>query len=236
MSPHVSVLHATYGRPEKAMSAYQDWMDRAAQPNGVEYVFAVNSDDPTVERLATLAQGCGIEFCMATFRGSAPAWNAAAALSRGKILVQGQDDVVPPMRWDELLCEELDHAGLLFPWDSTPTFIAVSDGYRKDKLCCTAIMNRARYEQCGEFLHPGYLSVFSDDEVTLRAYGDAQDGKCTLIEARHLVFKHEHAYHNPAVPMDDTYRRENSQIAYAHGQKLFVERNAALLQRGFRKW
>jgi hypothetical protein len=236
MTPLFSILHATYQRPEKAMHARQVWFDRAAKPDAVEYIFAVNSDDPTVERLAQLAHGTGTLFCMATFRGSAPAWNAAAALSRGKLLIQGQDDVVPPLHWDELLCTELDRAGLLFPWADKPAFIAVSDGYRKDKLCCTAIMNRARYEQCGEFLFPGYLSVFSDDEVTLRAYGDAEDGKCTLIEARHLVFKHEHAYHNASVPMDDTYRKENSQEAYAVGQKLFIDRNAALLQRGLRKW
>jgi hypothetical protein len=165
------------------------------------------------------------------FRGSAAAWDAAAKESTGDILIQGQDDIEPPKRWDESLCALLANEDY-----NAPTFIAVSDGYRKVELCCTAIMNRARYLQAGEFLHAGYLSVFSDDEVTIRAMADGQDGKCIFIKARDLVFRHEHAYHNMSVPIDDTYKKENSAEAYAKGAALFMKRNQSLVDRGLRTW
>lgn len=180
------------------------------------------------------------------FNGSAPAWDAAAKASSGLVLIQAQDDVEPPEGWDNSIWNALERApGTAFlqfaegppvPYSVEPAFIAVSDGFRKDKLCCTAIMNRARYEQCGEFLHPGYISVFSDDDVAIRAYADAAAGKCSLIEARDLVFLHRHHYHDKSVPMDATYERENSSKAYAHGQALFMKRNADLVAKGFKTW
>ncbi len=233
MSPLYSVLHATYMRPDKAFNAMQLWLARSGMSLQIEYIFAVNADDPSADKLTELLIGQPCKVVMCDYKGSSEAWDAAARVSKGKVLIQAQDDVEPPHGWGQALLNfYVSHSF----GPAEPTFIAVSDGYRKDKLCCTAIMNRARYEQQGEFLHGGYISVFSDDEVTIRAYADAADGKCTLIEARHLVFKHEHACHNPAVPMDETYQRENRQDAYAQGVKLFTLRNADALQRGFRKW
>lgn len=157
-------------------------------------------------------------------RGSVSAWNFGAQFSTGEFLVQMQDDLELPKNWDALLM-----APLIQEDRDRPLVIAVSDGYRTDGLLCTAIMNRLRYRQQGEFLHAGYLSVFSDDEHTTRAIVDSRAGKCRLLDHRDLVFLHRHAYHDPSVPFDATYARENSTEAYAIGQKLFAERNPARL-------
>jgi hypothetical protein len=212
------------------------WHDQAVNPQQVEYIFALNGDDPSAPQLLHLLGLESLQFARLHvvtdhFQGSAAAWDAAAKASMGDILIQAQDDVEPPKRWDESL------EALLVNEDyNTPAFIGVSDGYRKVDLCCTAIMNRARYLQAGEFLHAGYLSVFSDDEVTIRAMADGQDGKSLFIKARDLVFRHEHAYHNLNVPIDDTYRKENSAEAYAKGAALFMKRNQTLIYRGLRTW
>ncbi len=247
-TPTFSILHATYGRPEKAVSAMRMWLDRAVHPKNVEYIFACNSDDPTVPQLMDkIEQSLGFSSRVIAndFKGSAPAWDAAAKASTGEILIQAQDDVEPPQGWDLKLLTAIhygtkppDQFGCPVWWDAkgAKVFVAVSDGYRKDNLCCTAIMTRARYEQCGEFLHSGFQSVFSDDDVTIRAYADAADGKCTLVEARDLVFLHRHHYHDKTVPLDATYQRENSDEAYRIGAKLFAERNSELVRRGFRTW
>lgn len=238
-APAFSILHATYGRPEKAVAAMRMWFDRAANPSAIEYIFAVNSDDESRHELLERARA----FAMSTntdqiitrgdFAGSAPAWDAAARISTGQLLIQGQDDVEPPHGWDFQLHKRM----MAQPeWYGSPAFIAVSDGYRTDGICCTAIMNRARYEQQGEFLHAGYISVFSDDEVTYRARRDARDGKCTLIDARDLTFLHRHHYHDKSVPMDATYERENSAEAYRIGGALFVARNPWARTDGLRTW
>jgi hypothetical protein len=227
------MLHASWGRPAKAVVAMRQCFERALVPEGIEYIFAINADDqalPVYMELLEWMKVDHVKIITGPFTGSAQAWDAAAQSSSGAVLIQTQDDLELPESFDRSLWN------LLGDRLAPPTFIAVSDGYRKDRLCCTAIMNRARYEQAGEFLHPGYRSVFSDDDLTIRAYADAADGKCTLIEARDLVFLHRHHYHDKSVPFDATYARENSAEAYAEGQALFMKRNAELVRRGLKTW
>ncbi len=221
--------------------------ERALQPQGVEYIFALNSDDPTSDQVMKLVEAellhpsmpasrfAKVDFIQGNFHGSAPAWDAAAKVSTGAILVQGQDDVEPPEIWDTLLCQKFDKAPEAVHF-SVPFFCAVSDGYRRDALCCTAIMSRGYYELEGCFLCPEYMSVFSDDEVTYRALRNARDDKATFIDAREIVFLHRHHYHDKSVPMDATYARENHVHAYAVGQKLFLDRNPRALTDGLKTW
>ena len=243
MTPTFSILHATYGRPAKAVEAMRLWCSNAISPAYTEYIFACNSDDPTLPELRKLLEDMGnisiVQFARwdiieGDFKGSAPAWDAAAKASTGAVLIQGQDDIEPPESWDILLCRRMDEGGPLI--SAQPFFISVSDGYRKDELLCTAIMSRGYYAQKGEFLHAGYLSVFSDDEFSVRAYMDAADGRAEWINANNLTFLHRHHYHDQSVPMDETYQRENSAEAYAHGLRLFTERNTHQINRGFRTW
>ncbi len=240
MSVKFSLLHATYGRPKKAVEAMVRAMAQAKHPDWVEHIFAINSDDPThAETLyrRSMAWESGINpvptlFVAMPFKGSAPAWDVAAKLSTGDILIQMQDDLELPRWWDMMLLGVLQQ---IPGWHQTPIVIAVGDGYRKDDLRCTAICNRARYEQQGEFLHAGYMSVFSDDEFTIRAKADDKDGKCRLIKTD-IVFTHRHHYHDNSVPMDATYERENSGVAYQIGAELFAKRNELHILHGLRTW
>ncbi len=241
-----SLLHASYGRPEKAMAAMRMALERASQSDHVEYIFACNADDPSYaafkDALALHFTKCASpaqwpKMVWGNFVGSASAWNAAANASTGEILIQMQDDLELPQDWDQLLMNAItNNNGRGIPAKTSPLFVSVSDGYRKDALCCTAIMNRARYTQQGEFLHPGYISVFSDDDVTYRALRDARDEKCTFVNARDLTFLHRHHYHDKSVPMDATYERENSAEAYAAGGALFASRNPLAATDGIRTW
>lgn len=241
-TPTFSICHATLGRPEKAVAAMRMWFDRADRPQDVEYIFACNCGDPSAEMIqSTLTYtNSPARVIMGDFPGSAAAWDAAAKVSTGTILIQAQDDVEPPKGWDTKLMLSLadySEADTEGPFMSAePSFIAVSDGYRKDAFCFMAIMSRAYYEQKGEFIHPGYLSVFSDDDVYYRAKRDSRDGRCTLIEARDLVFLHRHHYHDPAVPHDATYAKENSSEAYAQGAALFAQRNPEAATDGLKDW
>ena len=247
-TPTFSICHATLGRPEKAIAAMRMWFDRADRPQDVEYIFACNYGDPSAEMIqSTLTYtNSPARVIMGDFPGSAAAWDAAAKASQGTILIQAQDDVEPPQGWDTELVkraslvsveQQLIQSGAIWPdWKMMPFFIAVSDGYRKDTFCFMAIMSRAYYERKGEFIHPGFLSVFSDDDVFYRARRDARDGKCALIEARDLVFLHRHHYHDPAVRYDATYAKENSSEAYAQGATLFAQRNPEAATDGLKNW
>jgi hypothetical protein len=225
-----SILHATRGRPEKAVAAMKMWEARAAAPSAIEYIFAVDEEDEHTQRNLIFGptKFYHVFVCFNEGRGSAPAWNTAAKRSVGHILIQASDDFQCPDAWDVKLMRRL--------YTNAPTVIAVSDGYRNDSLLTMAICNRARYDQQGEFLHPGYASVFSDDDFSYKAYRDERDGKCAVINARDLVFKHEHHYHNKTVPFDATYERQNSPENYEQGRKLFFERNPEAATDGLRNW
>lgn len=229
--PLYSLLHATRGRPAKAIAAMSMAIQRAANPGNVQYIFACDWDDPCKNSLL----GHGSLLVVDQFKGSAPAWDAIATVSEGEILIQMQDDLEPPFGWDSILLQKII-TSVGFDWPFKPVFVAASDGYRKDAICCTAIMNRCYRDQKGEFLHAGYQSVFSDDEVTYRALRDARDGKCTFVDARDLVFLHRHHLHDSSVPDDETYRRENSAEAYRIGGALFAERNPKAATDGLRTW
>ena len=238
-TPTWSILHATYGRPQKAVAAMRMWFERAARPDEVEYIFAVNEvEQPIIS--AVMASYGRVSYVLGDYAGSAPAWDAAAKASTGLVLIQASDDVEPPEAWDRLLAgamAEHDEDEERGPYLSgEPQVVAVSDGYRKDALQTIAICNRARYEQVGEFIHAGYRSVFSDDDFTIRAIADSADGKCTLIDARNLTFTHRHHYHDKSVPWDPVYARGNSTEAYAQGQALFMKRNSHLVARGLKTW
>jgi hypothetical protein len=238
MNPEFSILHATRGRPEKAVAAMQLWLERMAGPHySVEYIFAIDADDAETRFKLNYPHTEHSVFCVLNEgKGSASAWDEAAKASHGNILIQAQDDVEPPEHWDDLIMLAIRKTGQQFMETQEPMVIAVSDGFRKDSLLCTAICNRMRYEQQGHFLYRGYFSVFSDDEFTIRAYADERDGRCKVINARDLTFLHRHCYHDKSVPEDDTYRRENSPEAYAIGQKVFMERNKHLVDLGFKTW
>lgn len=211
--------------------------DAAMNPMAAEYLFSCDDDAQLADYWCTEMMGKfhGISIINGASIGSAPAWDRAARACRGDLLIQCQDDIEPPMHWDAALLDKImAHVGP--DWRDKPFVVAVSDGYRKDRLLCTAICNRARYVQQGEFLHAGYQSVFSDDEFSIRSYGDAADGKCTVVDARDIIFRHRHYAHDPAVKYDETYARENSSEAYALGSKLFFARNQQLVDRGFRDW
>lgn len=229
-TPTFSLLHASRGRPAKAVAAMQDALAKADHPKSMDYIVACNDDDhetiTAFDKLAAMV-------VFGPYRGSVEAWNAAAKMARGDILIQMQDDLVLPNGWDEMLLEWLEGANTDANWwRATPVVVAVYDGYRKDRLLCTAIMNRARYDQQGHFLFPGYQSVFSDDEFTVRAYQDEADGKCAVIRTD-LVFRHDNPLHL-GQPCDETHQRQNSAEAYHLGMNLFVERNRHLMK--WRTW
>src|SRR6201999_4037305 len=107
--------------------------------------------------------------------------------STGDVLVQLSDDWTPTDGWDEEFVRRLRDV-------SQPAVLRPSDGHRRDDLLCMAILTRARFVQQGEFLHSGYLGVFSDDEFSFQAFLDG-----VVIDARDLVLTHHHPHYDASV-------------------------------------
>lgn len=230
-TPLFSLLHATRGRPQKAVAAYKMWHERAFfnMRGQIEHIFSTDFDDETGsvlydEMLAAFPDG-NWHITANANKGSAEAWNNAYKASKGTILVQVSDDMEPPEKWDEKIASEVAMAPKV-----APVVVAISDGHRKDKLMTTFICTRSYAEMKGEFIHPGYASVWSDDDATYRAWRDAQEGRAVLIDARHIVINHRHHYHDSKVPWDATYERQNAPKNYEQGERLFIQRNPEALK------
>lgn len=205
----ISLLHATRGRPAMAYKARATWLDRAADPDAIEHIFALDEDDETIGPFVTCRHVINY------LRGPVAAWNEAAWFSKGEILIQLSDDWEPPMHWDKLIIDAIGDT-------SKPAVLAVSDGHRTDNLLCMAILTRARYKQQGYLFHPEFFSMFSDNHFTDRAYADG-----VVIDAKDIVIEHLHPAFGKA-DMDETYARSNSTQNYDRGSKTFERMKAGV--------
>jgi len=222
--PTFSLLHATRGRPEKAVAAMRLWADRCSKPETVEYIRVCDSDDETAAQIA-MTLDRRFSFCIHKCvepRGSAPAWNEAYKLSSGHTLIQVSDDFEPPLEWNAKLLERI--ADSIEPCVER-FVVAVGDGFRKDRLLTMLIASRRYCEMEGHFICPEYQSIHSDGDATIRAYKNAASGRTTVIEARDLVFEHRHAWRDKTVKWDRTYEMQNDPRRYEGGGKLFQIRN-----------
>ena len=205
----ISLLHATRGRPALAAKARSLWLKRAFNPDAVEHIFCFDADDNASSNL------CLYRHVVNTTPGrndSVTAWNCAAAVASGQILVQLNDDFTPPMHWDRLM---LDAFGEKI---SEPAALHVSDGHRTDDLLCLCIITRARYRQQGWFLHPRFKSVYSDNYHSFCAHRDG-----IIIDARHIVVFHDHPFFKGGEGWDEIYARHNAPERTAEAKRVFEE-------------
>ena len=212
--PFFSLLHATRGRAQKAVETRAVWLDSALAGESVEHIFAVDDDDKqTAQALGQFRQ---VKSDSANCVG---AWNAAARQARGEVLIQLSDDFAPAVGWDLALSEVIEKAKKR---QGDQYVVAVSDGHRTDDLLCMAICSRGRWEdQARELFSSEYEGVFSDNEFSYRAWRDN-----IVIDAREVLkFRHHHPFFDKAIPIDETYARQNSIERYRRGRETFLKRN-----------
>ena len=209
-APRITMVHATRGRPQVAWQRRFQWLCAAQKPLEVEWLFMVDHDDP-IDYTPHQAIRCNPG-------GIINAWNQGAKLAKADIIVQMSDDWSPPRHWDASICS-------LIGSKTSDAVLAVSDGYRTDKLLCMAILNKKRLETQGGWLfHPDYQEsdgLYSDNEFTERAY---QDG--VVIEARDLKFVHENPIYTQK-EADKQLVNHNKPEFYEKGKEIYEKRKAA---------
>jgi len=207
----ISLLHATRGRPALAWRQRMDWLRLASDPDSIEHIFAVDADDEESHMLCMAKS-----VIVAESAGPVAAWNLAAKMSKGKVLVQMSDDFEAFPGWDKAILDAIGQTQI-------SSVLAVSDGHRNDKLLCMAILTRQRYEDQGHLFHPEFFSMYSDDWFTHCAYRDN-----VVIDARRFItFEHRHPAFGGA-EMDGTYARSNSDDNYKHGKAIFDRLKAGI--------
>jgi hypothetical protein len=212
--PTISLVHATRGRHQTALLCRDRWLALADHPEEIETILCVDDDDRESLGFAKQFPHVVVE----AGGGCVRAWNAGAEKARGSIFVQLSDDWIPCQGWDRKIMTEIEREGKSL---SDEWVIAVHDGHRNDDLLCMAILSRARWVRQGrEMFSAEYLSVYSDNEFSHRAWRDG-----VVIDARsRIAFEHQHPAFGKAA-MDATYAASNAPERYEQGREIFIRRN-----------
>jgi len=204
----ISLIHATRNTPVRALATKKIWLERATNPENVEHIFGIQSDD-TESHLAFGEENVANSVPPPEWASSSVAnWNAAAAISSGDILVVIADDLTPPQAWDEELQK--------LPAGSEEWACYVPDSLREDGLMCHPVLSRALYNKRGYVFHPSYFGVFCDNDFSVRALLEAP-----VLQVKGLKWQHDHPI-NGTRPTDAIVDLQNSERAYQYGVNAFV--------------
>lgn len=200
----ISLIHPSRGRPQKAKETAKRWIDLAGVD--VEHIVSIDTSDEH-----KLAYTWAEHYLCYDNQSVVEATNRAAKEAKGDILVYLSDDFDCFQDWGVAVEKE---------FEDRPLLIKVDDCLQKFDVpvLTIPIMNRKLYNKLGYFWHPGYKSMFVDEDLfwTARRLG-------ALKMCPHLKFEHRHVSVGKA-ENDQTYIR--SAANWDQGKALFKKRQA----------
>lgn len=219
----ISLLHPSFGRPQKAFEAYQEWKGLAENRKEVEYLLGLDDTDTTIEEYMRLFSNKGEEFKREVFsigpsRTIIQAVNHLASLSSicSELLVFVADDISPPPQWDTALLNVIKDMD-----KSRPIYIYVSDNMMPyGTWGNNMIINRVFYSKFGYFLYPEYDGVCCDNDLY-----EVAKRLNAIIQVPEILFEHKH-YIRGMAPMDSTYLRHNNDEGRVRNGKIYAGRVA----------
>ena len=209
----ISLIHATRGRPEMALKAFEMWKSRVSGDHNWEYIFSLDDDDETKDEIVSGAPD-SCQVITGKNRGNVDAYNRGAAASTGSILVQVHDDVEPPQDWDKLIADKIGDT-------SQPKVLRVDDcnpvNAEQGPLVTIAIMTRAWAKKQGGMWWPEYVSIYCDADLAEKAIKEG-----ALIEAPEIKFKHAWG----GAEGDETYKRSYRDENWKIGEEILQRRRS----------
>lgn len=218
MSDNVPVFSLVFTsvRPHVMPAVVELWNSRSVLKQH-EWCLGVDEGNTETMQVATAlaAKHTNIKIAINTgAKTCVGGWNAAAAISTGKVIIAVADDFNPPNNWDTALLA-VEPKG----WEDGEHVIKTEDGYVHN-IFVLAMLTRKRYERFGYIFYPKYLSLFCDTE-----FGEVATRDGVVIEANHLLFEHCHPDCNKR-PRDGVDMVHASQARWNNGEMLFNFRKA----------
>lgn len=203
-------------RPQAWREIHDQWLSHADRPDDVQYVLVT---DPRwgFEEAGDIKGLRVQDDCISNLgrRCYVDAVNTGALQATGDVVIVIADDQYPCEHWDTLLDEFIWQAGKI---PDKGCVIHVRNGTPMDerKMLPLPIITRNRIDRLGYIFHPGYESMYADNDLYEHA---AHDG--VLIDARHLpIFPHRHPIYDATVKMDPQYEAQNRLYAYQLGETM----------------
>lgn len=196
----ISLIHPARHRPHQALATRLKWMNNAAEPCNIEYLFSMDTDDDTMPS--------NVEGLRSPNKSAIEAINRAAETANGDILIVVSDDTDCPPHWDSLLLAEIG--------DRTDFVMKTRDGLQKT-LVTMPVMDRVWYERYGYVYNPEYLHMAADVELTAVAI---MTGRLVRSD---LMFRHLH-YSAGLSPKDAV--NEKNDTTYSQGNEVLIRHHA----------
>lgn len=214
----ISLIHPSRGRAEKSLKTTNEWYNKFGhEGNDVELIVSLDNSDIEKDKYIKLYEDNGYHgdyrIIFYDNKSVVEATNKAAEWCRGDIIIYLSDDFSCPPNWGALVLKE-------FEGEERPLLLKVDDCLQRFEVPVLTIpmMNRKLYETLGYFWHPGYRSMFVDEDLYWSAL------KLGAIKnAPHLKFEHQHVSVGKAQD-DETYR--NSAKNWDQGKEFFKQRRA----------
>lgn len=208
-TPAITIIHPTRNRPEQAAKTHNHWVSNAVFPTQIEYLFAVDYDDNTANRINVPASEA--KYIMGHNRSAIQAINNAARVSKGRIIVVVSDDFRCEYGWDKIL--------LKFTEGKTDFLLKTYDGYNGSPWLITLpIMDRVYYNRFGYVYQPEYMHMWADTEMTAVGHMLGRVINCD----DQLKFIHDH-YTTGRTAKDEVNERNDS--TWNQGKNLFAMRH-----------
>ena len=197
----ILVKFPSRGRPEKLLSTLKLYIEKADDISRMFFMITLDSDDPTathelVDRILVLGSNIQIRF---GFSGS-----KIAAINRDlqnaphfDILLLASDDMIPVVQgYDNIVRDAMSKR-----YPSTDGVLWFNDGFQGKALNTLCILGRKYFQRFGYIYHPGYKSLWCDNEFTEVA---SRLNRQTYIST--VIIRHEHPGNGVGV-LDDVYTR-----------------------------
>lgn len=205
----ISLIHPSRSRPQKSFSTITSWLNRCANPSGVEFLISLDADDSTLDEYKNLYGGliCNKLIIILNNKSAVEAINAAAKVSTARILMVVSDDTACPTSWDRKIIKYTEH--------KSDFVLKVQDGIQP-RIITAPIMDRVYYQRDGFIYNPAYDHCFADREFTEVA------NKRKRVITKNIMFRHLHYSVLKNKKRDDQYARTDA--TFESGKKIFLQR------------
>ena len=207
----ISLLHPSRGRAGKSFNNALKWVEQSGTET--ELILSIDYTDPVKLAYTELYNDTDATILCYDNSSVVEATNRAANQSTGDILLYLSDDFDCFPGWGKAIENAVKDGKYPAEW-----LMKVDDCLQRFEVAVLTIpiMSRDLYKQLGYFWHPGYKSMFVDEDLYWTA-----EKMGVLRKAPWLKFAHNHVSVGKAQD-DETYR--NSAKNWDTGKAFYAER------------
>lgn len=201
-----SIIHPSRNRIQRAKKAIATVINNFNFDNDkLEYIVSIDDDDKYQKEYLEFCTENNLLLTVNNNRSMVDATNIGAKLCTGDIIILVSDDFDLPLNWNIKLKNKITEINSMYA-------ILVNDGISNGDILSIPILSKQLYDKLGYIYHPEFFSLFADNALL-----DVCKKLNCLIEARDILFQHNHYINGKAI-FDETYQKENSKYAYEFGK------------------